>query len=104
MSKSIRGLNPVVAGVLVVAAMLPVTANAQAACADRASLVHSLSNDYAERPNSMGLAANGTLFEIFTSEKGSWTILATRPDGVSCLVATGEGWGSVPRLAQGPAA
>ena len=105
MSKSIRRLTAVAAGLVTAAAMLPAVANAQAAaCADRASLVRSLSNNYAEVPKSMGLAANGAIFEIFASEKGTWTILVTRPDGISCLMATGEGWETMPQLAQGPAA
>lgn len=105
MSKSIPRLTAIMAGFLSTAAMLPAAANAQqAACADRASLVSSLSNNYAEHPTSMGLAANGAIFEIFASDKGSWTILVTRPDGVSCLMATGEGWENVPQLAQGPEA
>jgi hypothetical protein len=44
----------------------------------------------------MGLANNGTMLEIATSGEGSWTILVTRPDGVSCVVATGEAWERVP--------
>jgi hypothetical protein len=104
MSKSLR--RTIMAGVAAGAALLPgmaVAQNAQpAACAERASLVQSLSNNYAEQPTSMGLAANGAVFEIFTSETGSWTILVTRPDGVSCLMATGENWETLPQLAQGP--
>ena len=106
MSKSLRRI--LVAGLAAGAAMLPAVASAQnaqpAACADRTSLVRSLSNNYAEQPRSLGLAANGAVFEIFTSETGSWTILVTRPDGVSCLMATGEGWENLPQLAQGPEA
>ena len=30
--------------------------------------------------------------EIFTSASGSWTIVVTRPDGQTCLVASGQAW------------
>lgn len=104
MSKSIRRWTALAAGFLMVVAISPGLATAQAACSDHTSLVRSLSNDFAEHPISMGLAANGTIFEIFASEKGAWTILVTRPDGISCLVATGEGWENLPKMAQRPEA
>jgi len=105
MSKSVRRLTAILS-VLLATAALPAAANAQAAppCTDRASLVDSLSDQYQEHPTSMGLSANGAVFEIFSSTTGSWTILVTRPDGVSCLMATGEGWENLPQLAQGPEA
>jgi hypothetical protein len=30
--------------------------------------------------------------EVFVSSAGTWTILATRTDGTSCVVSAGEGW------------
>jgi hypothetical protein len=32
------------------------------------------------------------VIEIFTSASGSWTIVVTRPDGQTCLVASGQAW------------
>ena len=40
-----------------------------------------------------GNSAEGALVEVLTTEDGNtWSILLTNPDGVSCLVASGEGW------------
>ena len=39
-----------------------------------------------------------------TSTKGSWTILVTTADGTTCMVATGENWETLPKLAMGPKA
>jgi len=52
---------------------------------------------YRESPVAVGLASNGKLLEVLTSEDGStWTILLTSPNGISCLFAAGSSW--QPRL------
>ena len=43
----------------------------------------------------MGLSTDGGLIEIYSSEKGTWTILVTRPSGITCLVAAGDNWEAV---------
>jgi hypothetical protein len=32
------------------------------------------------------------VLEVFASDTGSWTITVTLPSGMTCLVATGQGW------------
>ena len=32
------------------------------------------------------------MVEIFVSDNGTWTILATGTDGKSCVLSAGEGW------------
>ena len=44
----------------------------------------------------MGLAADGSVVEVLAATSGSWTILVTKPTGVSCVVASGEAWDHVP--------
>ena len=52
-----------------------------------------LSSAYRERTVALGLASNGGVLEILTNEAGTtWSIILTTPDGVSCMVATGEHW------------
>ncbi len=77
---------------------------AQNICGERSRFVDQLHEQYGEAPAAMGLASNGTVVEVMTSDAGSWTIIVTRPDGVSCVVASGESWEAVPKLAMGPAA
>ena len=52
----------------------------------------------------MGLSAEGSVLEILASDTGSWTLIVTRPSGVSCVVAHGQGWESMPKVVSGPAA
>ncbi len=68
---------------------------AQLACGDHPEVVKNLGQKYSEKPVSMGLGNNGSMIEIFASKKGTFTIVVTRPDGKSCLVAAGESWESI---------
>jgi hypothetical protein len=78
----------------------------QPACTARSDVVSQLSSRYSERPVAMGLANNGGVIEIFSSQAGqSWTIVLTMPSGLSCLIAAGENWESLPALVKaGPPA
>ena len=65
----------------------------QPVCGDRASLVSQLESKYGEARRAVGLQGDSSLLEIFASEDtGTWTILFTRPDGVTCAVAAGQEW------------
>ncbi len=81
------------------AAILPfiaLPANAQAVCGDRGEIVSRLETAYQEKASAIGLAGNGGVVELYTSEKGSWTLLLTQTTGVSCLIAAGDSWETVP--------
>lgn len=65
---------------------------AQTVCGKRADIVERLSTGYEEQQSSAGIAANGNLVEVFASKKGNWTIIFTKPGGVTCLMAVGENW------------
>jgi len=70
-------------------------AQAQSVCNMRPVFLEQLKQRHHESPVGIGLAANGTVMEVLASEKGSWTIITTRPDGVTCLVASGEHWEAI---------
>jgi len=62
-------------------------------CADRARVVERLESTYGESRQSMGLAPNNSVIEVFaSSETGTWTITVTNPAGVTCLVASGQSY------------
>ncbi len=59
----------------------------------RDEVVAQLDASYKDAPVAGGIAANGNILEIFASPDGlSWTIIVTRPDGMSSVIAEGEGW------------
>jgi hypothetical protein len=67
------------------------------ACHQRTDLTEMLNQRYAEQQSALGVQADGQLVEVFVSENGtSWTIVLTRPDGWSCIVAVGQHWESLP--------
>ena len=72
------------------------TAHAQAPrvpCELRSKLVERLSATYKEMSVATGLAHDGKLVEVLTNASGeTWSIIVTSPQGLSCLVATGEDW------------
>lgn len=69
-------------------------ASAEIFCGERVDLIESLERSFNETPRAIGLDAGGSLIEVFVAEDGSWTILATRPGKLSCVVATGQYWES----------
>ncbi|MEM7222587.1 MAG: hypothetical protein AAF495_06390 [Pseudomonadota bacterium] len=73
---------------------------AQPRCNDRDSVIALLSGKYREQPVALGVANNGNLVEVLSTDKGdTWTIIVTTPRGVSCLVAAGEGWHTLEQTA-----
>jgi hypothetical protein len=66
-------------------------------CHHRTDLTEMLDQRYDEQQSALGVQADGQLVEVFVSENGtSWTIVLTRPDGWSCIVAVGQHWESLP--------
>jgi hypothetical protein len=64
-------------------------------CGERAQIVQRLQERYGETRQSIGLQQNSGVVEIFASaESGTWTILITLPNGMTCLMAAGEAWDS----------
>lgn len=60
-------------------------------CAPREAVVDRLAQGYGESRKSMGLGANNAVVEVFASdETGTWTITVTTPNGLTCLVASGQ--------------
>jgi hypothetical protein len=78
-----------------VAAFLPSPAPAaERPCAQTDRLSELLDRSYGEMPVSTGLQRNGQLLQIYASPTTrSWTAVTTTPQGVSCVLATGQRWG-----------
>jgi len=92
-------LVPVLAGML---AASPAVA-AEQYCLTRDVIVERLGAEYAEQAIALGLAGNGTIVEVFSTDSGStWTIVVSSPGGRSCVVAAGETWISTDKLALDP--
>jgi hypothetical protein len=76
-----------------VALALPASAQQTRNCGDRARVVERLNSAYGESRQSIGLAPNNSVVEVFASpETGTWTITATNTSGITCLVASGQAY------------
>jgi hypothetical protein len=68
-------------------------AQSQNQCNTRDSVLSLLANKYKEAPVAVGVTNTGGLVEVLSTGDGNtWTIIVTTPQGMSCLVAAGEGW------------
>jgi len=61
-------------------------------CGPREDVVQQLGMQFAESQRAIGLLGQEAVMEVFVSDHGSWTILTTDVNGVSCLMAAGEAW------------
>ena len=80
---SVLGIGALIASVTI--------ANAQQNCAPRDRVIERLASAYGETRQSVGLAQNNTVVEVFASTtSGTWTITVTNARGTTCLVASGQ--------------
>jgi len=73
-------------------------------CAARTELVKALGEKFHENQAARGLINPNVVLEIFVSDQGSWTILATDIHGQSCIITAGEGWDGAAMAAALPGA
>lgn len=68
-------------------------AQQRASCAERTVVVERLQTKFGEARQSIGIGQNNSVVEMFASTAtGTWTLVVTLPNGMSCLVASGESW------------
>jgi hypothetical protein len=61
-------------------------------CGARDQILKRLEQGHDERPQALGLSADGGVLEVLVSPEGGWTILVTYPKRPTCVVAVGEAW------------
>ena len=62
-------------------------------CDQRQKVLGHLAQKYQEMPVAVGVTSSGGLVEVLSTGDGdTWTIIVSQPNGMSCLVAAGEGW------------
>lgn len=54
-----------------------------------------LSGKFNEEPVARGLSTNGALVEVLVSSAdGGFTVVYTTPDGLTCMITSGQNWES----------
>lgn len=75
----------------------------QPQCNERDNVLELLAKKYKETPVAEGMTNTGGLVEVLTTDDGStWTMIVTSPQGMSCLVAAGEGWRNMEQISLEP--
>ena len=83
----------VLSSLIALSSAVKADAQQQRNCAPREMVINRLADGYGETRQSIGMAANNAVVEVYASdESGSWTIIVTTPNGLSCLVASGQGF------------
>ncbi len=105
-AKSLRfrvlGALAVAIGLLITPSAHAQPVQAQMACGPRSEILKALHSTYAEMPVAMGLAHDGNVLEVLaTKNRGTWSIIITNSNGVTCLVSGGESWEDVPEVVGG---
>ena len=70
---------------------IPAAAHAEPQCNTRDKVLSQLKELYGEDPIALGVTHNGGLIEVLSNGK-TFSIIISSPQGMSCLVAAGEGW------------
>lgn len=84
---------------LIALALLSVSANAQGVimmtqlqCNLTGEIVKQLGLTYKETAVGAGLNSRGYQVRLFVSKSNTFTVLVTRPEGISCIAASGDDW------------
>jgi len=70
----------------------PALAQQQAPCGPVDVILKALEDNAKEVPAGMGRDERGFVAVLTLSPDGSYSVLGIRPDGIACLISTGEGW------------
>jgi hypothetical protein len=78
-----------------------VSVSAAGLCAVRGDMVKALNYRYGETSEAIGQAGRVAVVEVFSSKAGTWTIIATDPTGMACIIAAGNGWKKLKQAIEG---
>lgn len=89
---------------VILALALPAQAQQGLPCGPRAAIIKTLAKKYKETLKFIAIAGEKNLVEIFVSKAGTWTVLFTTPDGLTCISAAGDSWEELPpvTIIEGP--
>ena len=66
-------------------------------CAPREAITDRLEGQYGERQVAIEVQSDFVVSELWASDEGgTWTILVTTTNGVSCVARSGRGWQAIP--------
>jgi hypothetical protein len=79
-----------------------VQAQSQSQCGPHDAIIKVLNAKFQENQRAIGLINEKAMMEVYISPQGTWTMVVTNEAGMSCVLATGEGWDEMPIHVAGP--
>jgi hypothetical protein len=76
-------------------------AHAADQCGPHEKIIEVLAGRFQENRQALGLAGQSTVVELFVSNEGTWTLTTTTTAGLTCVVASGEAWQTMPKQVAG---
>ena len=64
-------------------------------CGQRDDLIAKLTKEYKESPTIWALGKSGVMELWTSSDRQTWTLFLSLPNGTSCLMGAGDGWALV---------
>src|SRR5262249_21778932 len=68
------------------------SATAQVVCGKRTEILSGFAKAYHEVEQAIGIADSGGLIEVLVSPTGTWTMIVTKPGGLTCIIGSGRDW------------
>ena len=88
-----KTLNGAILAAAVALAASASAAQAQQRCYEHSKVLDQFLKTYKEAPIATGLTRDGRMLEVLSSgDTGTWTIVLSKPNGVTCVVMAGEAW------------
>ena len=78
--------------IIIALLLLSPAAFAQPMCGPLDEVQRALLSEFGERPVSIGEATGLAIITFANGESGTFTIVAVRPDGLACHLASGHRW------------
>ncbi|MEY4863786.1 MAG: hypothetical protein RLZ51_1881 [Pseudomonadota bacterium] len=79
--------------IALIAALCAAPAAAQdALCLQRGEMMTTLEGSFGQVSIGYGHERRDAVVEVYVSARGTWTVLVTGPEGISCIAATGTDW------------
>ena len=67
-------------------------AQAETFCAKHDTLSELLNSRFGEQQLGVGLAGKEAMVELYVSKKGTFTLVSTDKEGISCIFGAGDSW------------
>jgi len=61
-------------------------------CGPRQAVAERLKKDHGEMSVSEGVLGREAVLEVFVSKTGSYSVVVTKTNGISCIIVVGENW------------